>query len=122
MFRAFGVVVELIVCALANEQAIARQVKKTRRFEGRLKGGSRSMDRSKEVAMLSQTNRLIAEAERAVIDQIVDFDKERVAGHDTAIPERTLRAFTDKLKALRKRRELIVGKIQQIDCGLITGD
>jgi hypothetical protein len=36
------------------------------------------MDRSKEVAMLSQADRLIAEAERAIIDQIADFDKERV--------------------------------------------
>jgi hypothetical protein len=43
------------------------------------------MDRSKEVAMLSQADRLIAEAERAINDQIVDFDKERVAGHDTAM-------------------------------------
>jgi hypothetical protein len=77
------------------------------------------MDRSKGVAMLSQADRLIAEAERAIIDQIVDFDKDRVAGHDTAIAERTLRASTDNLKALRERRELIVRTIQQIDRGLI---
>jgi hypothetical protein len=77
------------------------------------------MDRSREVAMLSQADRLIARAETAVIGQIADFDKERVAWRDTAIAERTLRAFTDSLIALRGRRELIVRTIQQIDCGLI---
>jgi len=59
------------------------------------------MDRSKEVAMLSQADRPIAGAETAIIQQIVDFDKERVAGHDTAIAERTLRASTDNLRTPR---------------------
>jgi len=72
-----------------------------------------------EVAMLSQADKLIAEAETAIIEQIAEFDKARVAGHDTTIAERTLRAFTDNLKALRERRELIVRTIQQIDRGLI---
>ena len=68
--------------------------------------------------MLAQADQLIARAEMAIIELIAEFDKERVAGHDTAIAERTLRAFTDSLEALKERRELTRRTIQQIDCGL----
>jgi hypothetical protein len=45
------------------------------------------------------------------MNQIAGFDKERVEAHETALAERTLRAFTNSLKALRQRRDLIANSI-----------
>jgi hypothetical protein len=49
----------------------------------------------------------IAQAEMAVMLQIVEIDKLRVAGRDTAVAERALLAFVASLEAIRERRKLI---------------
>lgn len=56
---------------------------------------------------LLETDRRIARAEMAVMIQIVEIDKLRVAGKSIAIAERILLAFVESLRALRERRELI---------------
>ncbi len=52
----------------------------------------------------------IAKAEMAVMVQIVEIDKLRVAGQSTDIAERTLLAFVGSLQAMRDYRNLIAQK------------
>jgi hypothetical protein len=77
------------------------------------------MDRDNEVRRLRHADRLIARAEAEVMQQIADLAKLRAASHDTALAERTLRAFANSLDALKDHRELIAKTILQIDGGVI---
>jgi hypothetical protein len=69
------------------------------------------MDRLRELESLRKADRFIADAEMRLMNQIAGFEKERVEAHETALAERTLRAFTNSLKALRQRRDLIANSI-----------
>jgi hypothetical protein len=60
-----------------------------------------------ELERLRKADRFIAGAEMRLMNQIAGFEKERVEALENALAERTLRAFTNSLKALRQRRELI---------------
>ncbi|MGE5157762.1 MAG: hypothetical protein ACM3OF_06395 [Gemmatimonas sp.] len=77
------------------------------------------MNRADELRRLSQADRTIAGAETAIMEQIADFDKQQVDGHDTALAERSLRAFANSLSAIRDHRKLVARTIQQMDRGLI---
>ena len=77
------------------------------------------MNRNDELQRLREADRIIDGAETAVMEQIADFEKQRVYGHDADLAERTLRAFTNSLVALRQHRNLIVRTIEQMDRGLI---
>jgi hypothetical protein len=52
---------------------------------------------------LLEANNRIARAEMAVMLQIVEIDKLRVAGRGTAMAERVLLAFVKSLEAMRER-------------------
>ena len=58
-------------------------------------------------AYLREADIRITRAEMAVMLQIVEIDKLRVAGRNTIIAERALRAFVERLKAMRELRKLI---------------
>lgn len=77
------------------------------------------MNRNDELQRLREADRIIDGAETAVMEQIADFEKQRVYGPDADLAERTLRAFTNSLVALRQHRNLIVRTIEQMDRGLI---
>jgi hypothetical protein len=77
-----------------------------------------SIDREAEVQRLSEADQHIANAERAISEQVVQLESLRRDGHDMALAERTLRAFEDTLQTLREHRELIISTIEQIDKGL----
>jgi hypothetical protein len=77
------------------------------------------MNREDELQRLREADRFIAGAEAAVVEQLAYFDKLRVDGYDTALAERSLRAFTDSLSALQDRRELVVQNIQLMERGIV---
>ena len=76
------------------------------------------MDRAAELKRLNEADVHIAEAERAVAEQMAQVAALRVAGQDTAIAERELTAFQETLAVLRDYRAVIMKTIEQIDSGL----
>ena len=76
------------------------------------------MDRLRELEILSQADRYVT-SEMALMEQIAAFGKLRVDGPETAVAERTLRAFANSLTALKQHRELIVHMVRQLDRSLI---
>ena len=76
------------------------------------------MDRAAELKRLNEADAHIADAERAVAEQMAPVETLRVAGQDTAIAERELAAFQETLAVLRDHRAVIMKTIEQIDSGL----
>ena len=59
----------------------------------------------------------IAEAERAVTEQIAQVEAQRLAGKDTTQPQRELTAFQETLAVLQDHRAGINKAIEQLDGG-----
>jgi hypothetical protein len=75
-------------------------------------------ERETEVKKLAEADAHIADAERAVTEQMAQVEALRAAGHDTAMAERELTAFRETLAVLQDHRALIIRTIEQIDAGL----
>ena len=65
------------------------------------------MDRAAELKRLNEADAHIADAERAVAEQMAPVETLRVAGQDTAIAERELAAFQEALAVSRDHRAVI---------------
>jgi saccharopine dehydrogenase-like NADP-dependent oxidoreductase len=77
------------------------------------------MNRQKELQRLCVADRHIAQAERAVSEQILNIEKLRRDGHDTGAAEKTLETFRKTLQVMNEHRCSIVETLKQIDSGLI---
>jgi len=76
------------------------------------------MDREKELQRLSEADRHIADAERAVARQTVALETLRRDGHNAALAELTLKN-KDTLQTLRANRAQVIKQIDKIDRGLL---
>ncbi|MCK1739598.1 hypothetical protein IVA80_01590 [Bradyrhizobium sp. 139] len=76
-----------------------------------------SPEREAEVKKLAEADAHIADAERAVTEQMAQVEALRLAGHDTAVAERELTAFQETLAVLQDHRAAIIKTIEQIDAG-----
>ena len=74
-----------------------------------------SPDRESELKRLAEADLHIAEAERAVTQQMAQVEALRVAGHDPTSAERELTAFHETLAVLQDHRAAIVKTIEQIE-------
>ena len=74
-------------------------------------------EREAEVKKLAEADAHIADAERAVTEQMAQVEALRLAGHDTAAAERELTAFQETLAVLQDHRAAIIKTIEQIDAG-----
>ncbi len=77
-----------------------------------------SPNREAELKRLAEADAHIADAERAVTEQMAQLEALRAAGHDTAMAERELTAFRETLAVLQGHRAVIIKAIEQIDAGL----
>jgi hypothetical protein len=77
-----------------------------------------SPEREAELKKLAEADGHIADAERAIAEQMAQVEGLRVAGHDTALAERELTAFRETLAVLQDHRASIIKTIEQIDAGL----
>jgi hypothetical protein len=77
-----------------------------------------SPDREAELKRLAEADAHVADAERAVTEQMAQVEGMRRAGHDTPIAERELTAFQETLAVLQDHRAMIIRTIEQIDEGL----
>lgn len=77
------------------------------------------MDRQRELQRLSEADKHVVQAERAISGQAMEIEKLRRDGHNTALAEKTLKTFNDTLQVMRDHRAAIVNMIEQIDKGLI---
>ena len=77
-----------------------------------------SPERDVQLKQLAEADAHIAEAERAVTEQMAQVEALRLAGHDTAMAERELTAFQETLAVLQDHRATIVKAIEKIDAGL----
>ena len=66
---------------------------------------------------LGEADAHIAEAERAVAEQMAQVEALRLAGKDTTQPERELMAFQETLAVLLDHRASINKAIEQLDGG-----
>ena len=66
---------------------------------------------------LGEADAHIAEAERAVAEQMAQVEALRLAGKDTTQPERELMAFQETLAVLLDHRASINKAIEQIEGG-----
>ncbi len=74
-------------------------------------------EREAEVKKLAEADAHIADAERAVTEQMAQVEALRLAGHATAVAERELPAFQETLAVLQDHRAVIIKTIEQIDAG-----
>jgi hypothetical protein len=76
-----------------------------------------SPDREAELKRLAAADLHIADAERAVAEQIAKVDALGLTGQDTAMAERELIAFQETLTVLEDYRANILKAIERIDTG-----
>jgi hypothetical protein len=76
------------------------------------------MNREVDLQWLSQADHQIAVAERAVTNQMLELEKLRRDGRDTALAEKLLSRYEHRLQVLKNHRANIVRFIEQIDQGL----
>jgi hypothetical protein len=74
-------------------------------------------ERDDYLRRLGEADAHIAEAERAVTEQISQVEALRLAGKDTTGPARELMAFQETLAVLQDHRASIKKAIEQIDGG-----
>jgi uncharacterized protein YdeI (YjbR/CyaY-like superfamily) len=74
-------------------------------------------ERDDYLRRLGEADTHIAEAERAVAEQIAQVEALRLAGKDTTQPERELMAFQETLAVLLDHRASINKAIEQLDGG-----
>jgi hypothetical protein len=77
-----------------------------------------SPERDAQLKQLAEADAHIAEAERAVTEQMAQVEALRLAGQDTAMAERELTAFQETLAVLQDHRATIIKAIEKIDAGL----
>jgi hypothetical protein len=77
------------------------------------------MNRERELQWLSQADHHIAVAERAVTNQMLELEKLRRNGHDTALAERLLKGYEHNLQVLKDHRVRIIQFIEEIDRGAL---
>ena len=65
-------------------------------------------ERCTEIKRKVEADFLIEDAERAVVHQMIEIERLRAEGHDTAKAERLLRAFQHTLSALQESRQRVV--------------
>ena len=86
-----------------------------------MRDGSRTKvnpNRETELKRLVEADAHIADAERALTEQLAQVEALELAGQDTALAQRELAAFQETLAVLRDHRATIVWAIERIDAGL----
>ena len=77
------------------------------------------LDRATELQQLAKADRHIGKAEQAIAHQIMEIERLREHGHDTALATEILRNFEFSLRQLEEHRKLVIRTIEGIDAGLL---
>jgi hypothetical protein len=75
------------------------------------------LDRNLELQRLAVADRHLSEAERAVSRQVMEIERLREGGHNTALALQTLQSFQHTLTAMQEHRNIIIRAIEGIDDG-----
>ena len=73
----------------------------------------------RDLQQLWLADRHIDRAEQIIADQQLELHRLRLKGYETALAERTLKAFEDSLLTMWEHRRIIRLVIDQIDRGLV---